>query len=81
MRQLRQMHLELVQSLERHGIGSENLSFQHQQQGSPQSPPPNPFARAAALGDVGAASLAVNASTDSIPGARTLPGGRLDIRL
>ncbi len=81
MRQLRQMHLELVHSLERHGIGSENLSFQHQQQGSPQSPPQNPFARAAALGDVGAASLAVNASTDSIPGARTLPGGRLDIRL
>jgi len=81
MRQLRQMHSELVQSLERHGIGSENLSFQHQQQGSPQSPAPNPFARAAALGDVGAVSVAVIASTNSTPGARTLPGGRLDIRL
>lgn len=81
MRQLRQMHSELVQSLERHGIGSENLSFQHQQQGSPQSPPPNPFARAAALGDSGTGNAAIIASTDSIPGARTLPGGRLDIRI
>ena len=83
MRQLRQMHSELVQSLERHGIGSENLSFQHQQQGSPQSPPPNPFARAAVLGDPGTgnASAAIVATTDSTPNARTLPGGRLDIRL
>jgi flagellar hook-length control protein FliK len=81
MRQLRQMHSELVQSLERHGIGSENLSFQHQQQGSPQSPPPNPFARAAALGDAGTGNAAITASIDSIPGARTLPGGRLDIRI
>lgn len=81
MRQLRQMHSELVQSLERHGIGSENMSFQHQQQGSPQPPPPNPFARTAALGDAGPAGAAITASTDSIPNARTLPGGRLDIRL
>jgi flagellar hook-length control protein FliK len=82
MRQLRQMHSELVQSLERHGIGSENLSFQHQQQqGSPQSPPPNPFARAAALGDAGNAGAAIIASTELTPNARTLPGGRLDIRL
>ncbi len=81
MRQLRQMHSELVLSLERHGIGSENLSFQHQQQGSPQSPPPNPFARAAALGDAVISGPAVLTSADQLPGARTLPGGRLDIRL
>lgn len=81
MRLLRQMHSELVQSLERHGIGSENLSFQHQQQGSPQSRPPNPFVRAAVPGNTGTDSAAINVSTDSIPGPRTLPGGRLDIRL
>ncbi len=81
MRQLRQMHSELIQSLERHGIGSENLSFQHQQQSAPKSPPPNPFAHTAVLEDAPNGRTAMISTNDSIPGSRTLPGGRLDIRL
>lgn len=78
MRQLRQMHFELVQSLERHGIGSENMSFQHQHQSAPQTQTPNPFARTAQITEDNAAVLT---ATTQVPGARTLPGGRLDIRL
>lgn len=78
MRQLRQMHFELVQSLERHGIGSENMSFQHQHQSAPQTQTPNPFARTAQITEDKAAILT---ATTQLPGARTLPGGRLDIRL
>lgn len=80
MRQLRQMHSELVQSLERHGIGSENLSFQHQQQSAQQSPPQNPFAHPV-LEDAPNSRTAMISTNDPIPGPRTLPGGRLDIRL
>ncbi len=81
MRQLRQMHFELVQSLERHGIGSQNMTFQHQQQGTPQSPSPNPFARSGALSDSSISAAATLMASEHAPGVRTLPGGRLDIRL
>ncbi|MDP3459133.1 MAG: flagellar hook-length control protein FliK [Hyphomonas sp.] len=83
MRQLRQMHSELVQALERQGIGSQNMSFQHQQQSAQHVPAPqNPFARESALADA-ASGLApgtlLTADHNSTP--RTPPGGRLDIRL
>lgn len=83
MRQLRQMHSELVQALERQGIGSQNMSFQHQQQSAQHVPAPqNPFAREPVLADA-ASGLApgtlLTADHNSTP--RTPPGGRLDIRL
>lgn len=82
MRQLRQMHSELMQALERQGIGSQNMTFEHQQQQAPQTQAPNPFARAAALNESGNSLTAASPLTPEHPqGKRTLPGGRLDIRL
>lgn len=79
MRQLRQMHSELVQALERQGIGSQNMTFEHQQQ---QTPAPNPFARGGAINGSSNSLTATSPLAPENPqGKRTLPGGRLDIRL
>ena len=56
MRQLRLMHFELTQALERHGITSQNMSFQQQQQNAQHSPTPNPFARQGLLNEAGGAA-------------------------
>lgn len=82
MRQLRQMHSELVYALERQGIASQNMTFEHQQQQTPPTPAPNPFARTAAMNEPGSSLTAASPITPENPqGTRTLPGGRLDIRL
>ncbi|MBU3921603.1 MAG: flagellar hook-length control protein FliK [Alphaproteobacteria bacterium] len=82
LRQLRLMHFELTQALERHGLGSQNMTFQQQHQNAQQSPAPNPFLRQGLLSDAGGAStldpLIANISQTS---PRTLPGGRLDMKL
>lgn len=83
MRQLRMMHADLVQALERQGLGSQGMTFQHQQQQNAQhGPAQNAFARSAGLAESGA-SLAAAAPTiaDQTTTARTMPGGRIDIRL
>lgn len=82
LRQLRLMHYELTQALERHGLGSQNMTFQQQHQNAQQSPAPNPFARQGLLSDAGASAtldpLIANTSQTS---PRTMPGGRLDMKL
>jgi flagellar hook-length control protein FliK len=82
MRQLRMMHADLVQALERQGIAGQNMTFEHQQQSAHQAPLPNPFARSAAYaGPSDDEATAAIAAADLRQTARTLPGGRLDIRL
>jgi flagellar hook-length control protein FliK len=81
MRQLRMMHADLVQALERQGIAGQNMTFEHQQQSAQQAPLPNPFARSAAFaGPSDDEATAAIAAADLRQTARTLPGGRLDIR-
>lgn len=82
MRQLRQMHFELVQSLERQGLNSQNMTFQHQQQNAQNGPNPGAAGRPVPAGVN--AELLVAAALQ--PGEhpltpRTMSGGRLDIRL
>jgi len=82
MRQLRMMHADLVQALERHGIAGQNMTFQHQHQDAQQGPQVNPFSRTTAYAtpsDDDAASAIAAADLRQI--ARSLPGGRLDMRL
>jgi hypothetical protein len=82
LRQLRLMHFELTQALERNGLSSENMTFQQQQSGQQQSHTP---ADRRLFGDSGpvaepAILTAANITADSIRPARTASGG-LDIRL
>ena len=82
MRQLRLMHFELIQALERHGIGSSNMTFQQQQQHTQQSPLPNPLAGEPVKdrpGSAEAGNPVIPAYSLSSP--RTPPGGRLDMKL
>jgi hypothetical protein len=82
LRQLRLMHFELTQALERHGITSQNMTFQQQHQNAQQPPAPNPFVRQGLLSDVGGASaLDPSIANNSQTSPRTLPGGRLDMKL
>jgi hypothetical protein len=82
MRQLRLMHFELIQALERHGIGSSNMTFQQQQQNTQQSPLPNPFAGEPVMGRPGTAEASVPVVPPySLSSPRTLPGGRLDMNV
>lgn len=82
VRQLRLMHFELTQALERHGITSQNMSFQQQHQNSQNTPLPYASTRQPLFGgpeDVAAAETLITAN--SLPSPRTLPGGRLDMKL
>ena len=82
MRQLRLMHFELIQALERHGIGSSDMTFQQQQQNTQQSPLPNPFAGEPVKDRPGTAEAGDPMVTPySLSSPRTLPGGRLDMKL
>ena len=82
MRQLRLMHFELTQALERHGITSQNMSFQQQQQNAQHSPTPNPFARQGLLNEAGGATaLEPLIANNNQTSPRMLPGGRLDMKL
>lgn len=82
MRQLRLMHFELTQALERHGITSQNMSFQQQQQNTQHTPTPNPFARQGLLNEAsGAAALEPVIANNNQTSPRMLPGGRLDMKL
>lgn len=81
MRQLRQMHFELVQALERNGLSGQNMSFQHQnpQQNEgwgQQAKPGNARFDSPALSSNGLILAA-----DSNPHRQIASSGRLDIRL
>ncbi|MFN7180383.1 flagellar hook-length control protein FliK [Hyphomonas sp.] len=80
MRQLRAMHSELVQALERQGLDGQNMTFQHQQQSSQQA------ANAAMLkhlqsGAVAAALAGEPVSTSIAASGPIRADGRLDMRL
>ena len=80
MRQLRAMHFELVQALERQGLDGQNMTFQHQQQNSQQA------ANAALLkqlqsGPAAAALTGAPAVPAAIASGPITADGRLDIRL
>lgn len=82
IRQLRLMHFELTQALERHGITGQNMSFQQQQQNAQQSPTPNPFARQGVLNDAGfATAIDPTFANNNQTSPRMPPGGRLDMKL
>ena len=81
MRQLRQMHGELVQALERQGIGNQNMTFQHQQQSQQQSPQANPLLRMAAAGTSTPGPSLLTAIQPQPSSPQLSAGGRLDIRL
>ena len=81
MRQLRQMHSELVHSLERHGISSENMSFEHQQHSDRPARSPGTSARKIALIESGLTETTSTATPRPGRTATALQDGRLDIRL
>lgn len=81
MRQLRQMHFELVQALERNGLSGQDMSFQH------QNPQQNEgWGQAAKLAGTRPDTPALTGSgllmaADNTPGRQSASSGRLDIRL
>ncbi|WP_213272006.1 flagellar hook-length control protein FliK [Hyphomonas sp.] len=81
MRQLRQMHFELVQALERNGLSSQNMSFQH------QNPQQNEgWGQQAKFVNARFDSPALSGgglviAADSNPHRQIASGGRLDLRL
>ncbi len=81
-RQLRLMHFELTQALERGGLSSQNMTFQQQQSGHQQSHTPASGRLFENNGPSTDPALLTSATltADSIRPARTASGG-LDIRL
>lgn len=81
MRQLRQMHFELVQALERNGLSGQNMSFQH------QNPQQNEgWGQQAKLSGTRFDTPALTTgglilAADNLPHRQTASSGRLDIRL
>lgn len=81
MRQLRLMHFELTQALERGGLSSQNMTFQQQQSGHQQAQTPAPARLFEANGTADTSLLAPTATAaETLRPARTAGGG-LDIRL
>ena len=82
LRQLRLMHFELTQALERNGLSSQNMTFQQQQSGHQQSQTPASGRLFENSGPTADSSLltTANITADTIRPARTASGG-LDIRL
>jgi hypothetical protein len=82
VRQLRLMHFELTQALERHGISSQNMSFQQQQQNAQNTPLLYGSKHQPLLGGLEAeTTTGTLIAANSLPSPRTLPGGRLDMKL
>ncbi len=82
MKQLRLMHFELTQALERSGLSSQSMTFQQQQSGHQQSHTPAPGRLFENTGPATDSSLlaSANLTADTIRPARSASGG-LDIRL
>ena len=81
MRQLRQMHFELVQALERNGLSGQDMSFQH------QNPQQNEgWGQQVKLGGARPEDPTLTGSgliiaADNTPNRQNASSGRLDIRL
>lgn len=82
VRQLRLMHFELTQALERHGITSQNMSFQQQHQNAQNTPLLYGSKHQPLFGGLEAeTTTGTLIAANSLPSPRTLPGGRLDMKL
>lgn len=81
MRQLRQMHFELVQALERNGLSGQDMSFQHQnpQQNEGWGQQPKIGGSRADTPALTGSNLIIAA--DNTPNRQSASSGRLDIRL
>ncbi|MAB12255.1 flagellar hook-length control protein FliK [Hyphomonas sp.] len=83
LKQLRLMHFELTQALERNGLSSQNMTFQQQQHSGQQhahTPVPGRAFGDRAIGADSPPLTTANLSADTLRPARTASGG-LDIRL
>ena len=83
LKQLRLMHFELTQALERNGLSSQNMTFQQQQHSGQQqahTPMPGRVFGDRAIGAESPPLTTANLSADALRPARTASGG-LDIRL
>jgi len=83
LKQLRLMHFELTQALERNGLSSQNMTFQQQQNSGQQhahTPMPGREFGDRAIGAESPPLTTANLSADALRPARTASGG-LDIRL
>nr|WP_321439785.1 flagellar hook-length control protein FliK [uncultured Hyphomonas sp.] len=83
LKQLRLMHFELTQALERNGLSSQNMTFQQQQHSGQQhahTPMPGRVIGDRAIGAESPPLTTANLSADTLRPARTASGG-LDIRL
>ena len=83
LKQLRLMHFELTQALERNGLSSQNMTFQQQQHSGQQhahTPMPGREFGDRAIGAESPPLTTANLSADALRPARTASGG-LDIRL
>jgi hypothetical protein len=83
LKQLRLMHFELTQALERNGLSSQNMTFQQQQHSGQQhahTPVPGRAFGDRAIGAESPPLTTANLSADTLRPARTASGS-LDIRL
>ncbi len=81
MRQLRQMHFELVQALERNGLSSQNMSFQHQNPQQNEGWGQQAKFSNARFDNPALSGGGLVIAADSNPHRQIASGGRLDLRL
>lgn len=81
MRQLRLMHFELVQALERNGLSGQNMSFQHQNPQQNESWGQQAKLSGARFDSPALANSGLMVAADSAPHRQVASNGRLDIRL
>ncbi|MBY9065749.1 flagellar hook-length control protein FliK [Hyphomonas sp. WL0036] len=81
MRQLRQMHFELTQALERNGLSGQSMSFQHQHPQQDNSWGQQTRMAGAKFDTPVLSGNGLVIAADSGPGRQAASGGRLDIKL
>lgn len=81
MRQLRLMHFELVQALERNGLSGQNMSFQHQNPQQNESWGQQAKLSGTRFDSSTLANSGLMIAADSAPHRQIASNGRLDIRL
>ncbi|ABI77431.1 flagellar hook-length control protein [Hyphomonas neptunium ATCC 15444] len=81
MRQLRQMHFELVQALERNGLSGQNMSFQHQNPQQNEGWGQQAKLTGARFDTPALTGGGLVIAADNGPNRQTASNGRLDIRL
>ena len=81
MRQLRQMHFELVQALERNGLSGQNMSFQHQNPQQNEGWGQQAKHAGTRFDTPALSSGGLIIAADTFPHRQIASSGRLDIRL